>query len=124
MDVLHTAIDVSDLDATTEFYEDALGLEYSWEFDADGIRNYYVAGDDGTEIQFRYNTEEDVEIDPSGIDHLAVSVENTEAEVERLLEETDTEVVKGPLYVEAADATVAFITDPDGYVVELVQSHS
>jgi lactoylglutathione lyase len=125
MDVLHTAIRVSDLEATAAFYEDELGLSHSWDFERDGVTNYYVAGDESdTEIQFVYDPEDDDPVEPDGIDHVAVSVDDVEAEFERLVSETESEAVKSPTYVEDADATVAFVTDPDGYVVELVQSGS
>lgn len=121
MDVIHTAVEVSDLDATREFYEDALGLAESWQFALDGVVNHYVAGEDGTEIQFKHDPEREEPVEPSGIDHLAVSVDDAAGECERLVAETGCEVVLEPTVVEAANARAAFVTDPDGYVVELVE---
>ncbi|WP_247004766.1 VOC family protein [Halosolutus gelatinilyticus] len=119
MDVHHTAIRVSDLDATKEFYEDGLGLEYSYDFHTDdGVHNYYVTGDElGTEIQFTHDP--DAEIDPSGISHLAIIVEDADEVFERLVERTGCPVVREPATIEAANARAAFVEDPDGYEVEL-----
>jgi lactoylglutathione lyase len=119
MRFIHTALDVSDLDAMLEFY-DTLGLEYHDEFTLDGVRNVYVGDDDGMEIQFKYDPERDDPVDPSGIDHLAVEVEDVDAEFDRIVGETDCPVVHEPMTVEEADARAAFVEDPDGYVVELV----
>jgi len=48
MHATHTAVTVSDLEATTDFYEGVLGLEYQREFTGDdGVVNYYVGTDDG-----------------------------------------------------------------------------
>lgn len=123
MEVLHTAIQVSDLDQTRAFYEDALGLEHSWDFVLDGVRNYYVTGDEesGAEIQFQYDPDRDGDIEPAGIDHIAITVADVDATVDRLVAETDTEVISPPSDVADAGARTAFITDPDGYVLELIQ---
>ncbi|MCQ4334282.1 VOC family protein [Natronomonas sp. F2-12] len=121
MDVIHTAIRVSDLEEAREFFVDGLGLEENWSFTLDGVENVYVGGEHG-EIQLRYDPEgDDPESNRETIDHLAVSVDDADAETERMVEETGCEVIKGPLTVEAAGARVAFIEGPDGYVVELVE---
>ena len=120
MEVAHTALWVSDLDATAAFYEDVLGLEYRQEFVLDGVLNYYVGTEDGAELQFKYDEDADDEVDPSGIDHVAVTVDDTDATFERVVEEADPVVVMEPTTVDVAERRVAFVEDPDGYVVEFV----
>lgn len=121
MDVLHSAIWVSDIDQTLSFYVDALGLEKTREFESgDGATNVYVAGESDIEIQFKHDSEKPAP-KPSGFDHTAITVDDTDAEVERLVEETGCTVRRGPLTSESANARVAFIEDPDGYGVELIQ---
>ena len=121
MDVHHTAVRVSDLEATKGFYEDGLGLKFSKEFTTDdGVRNYYVTGDDlETEIQFAHDPNADEEIEPSGIVHLALLVDDVSETLDRVTERTDCEVLRGPITVDAVDARAAFIEDPDGYEVEI-----
>lgn len=121
MDVAHTALWVSDIDATTEFYEDALGLDYDREFELDGVLNYYVGSADGAELQFKYDPDTDDRVDPAGIDHVALTVEDTDATFERVVEAADPAVVLEPTTVDVAQRRVAFVEDPDGYVVEFVQ---
>lgn len=121
MDVIHTAVWVSDLEATKAFYLDALGLEHAWDFELEGTVNFYVSGDGDAEIQFKYDPDRDEPVDPAGIDHLAVSVDDTDAMLEHLQAETGCELLAGPMVVEAADVYVAFVADPDGYGVELVE---
>ena len=120
MEVVHTALWVSDLDATAAFYEDVLGLEYRQEFVLDGVLNYYVGTEDGADLQFKYDEDADVEVEPSGIDHVAVAVDDTDATFERVVDEADPVVVMEPTTVDVADRRVAFVEDPDGYVVEFV----
>ena len=123
MDVLHSAIWVSDMDQTLEFYCDALDLEKTREFESgDGARNVYVAGESDTEIQFKHHPDHGVpEQRGDGYDHVAIAVDDTDAEVERLVEETGCTVRRGPLTSEGANARVCFIEDPDGYGIELVE---
>jgi lactoylglutathione lyase len=121
MNVLHTAIWVSDLEVTAEFYRDGLGLEYSRDFSTAGVRNYFVAGGNGTEIQFKYDPERDLRVEPDGIDHLAVGVENLGATLDHLTGDRGSSVVKAPTKLEATGSTIAFVTDPDGYTIELIE---
>lgn len=120
MEVIHVALWVSDLDQTATFYEDVLGLEYDSQFEKDGVVNYYVGTDDGAELQFKYDPERTEPIDPSGIDHVALGVDDTDAEFERVMDAANPPVVVEPTDIEAVNRRVAFIEDPDGYVVELV----
>jgi lactoylglutathione lyase len=121
MRVIHTAIEVSDLDATVEFYEGVLGLDHHWDFTHDGVVNYYVSAEDGAEIQFKHDPDSDEPVDPAGIDHLALSVDDVDATFDRVVTESDCSVVLEPTDIEAAGRRAGFVTDPDGYVVEFVQ---
>ncbi len=124
MDVIHTAIWVSDLENAREFFVDGLGLEENWSFTLDGVENVYVGGEHG-EIQLRYDPDQGPpNSDRKTIDHIAVSVDDADAETERMVEETGCKVVEGPLSVDVADARVSFIEGPDGYVVELVEDRT
>jgi lactoylglutathione lyase len=124
MDVIHSAIWVSDLEATRAFFVDALGLEENWSFTLDGIENVYVGGEHG-EIQFRYAPDHAMPSpDRETIDHIAVAVEDVDAETARMVDETGCAVIDGPLTVDVAEARVSFIEGPDGYVVELVEDIS
>ena len=122
MDVIHTAIWVSDLDEARAFFVDALGLDENWSFTLDGVENVYVGGEDG-EIQLRYEPDRDVpEPDRRTIDHIAVSVDDVDAKTEEMVEKTGCAVVDGPVTMGAPSARVSFLDGPDGYVVELVES--
>ncbi|WP_224449949.1 VOC family protein [Haloprofundus salilacus] len=120
-DIIHTALRVSDIDATVAFYVDGLGLERNWEFTKDGVRNVYVGGEH-CDFQFKYDPEGDDATGPGGgFDHLAVGVDSTDEAFERLVDRSDPPVVTEPTTIERIDRRVAFVEDPDGYVVELVE---
>jgi len=118
MDVAHVAIWVSDLESSKAFYEDGLGLEYAKDFvGSDGVTNYFVSGETNTFIQLKYDDGEEVE--PSGIAHIAISVDDTDEVFERLASRDDCTVVQEPQ--DLSTVRNAFVADPDGYVLELEQ---
>jgi len=118
MESLHVCLTVSDADELASWYQDNLGFEYSWEFESGDTRNVYVASDDGFELQLS-DTEGDDEFEAgTAWDHFAVGVEN----VDETFEEIDHHgVVEEPGDQPAAGARTAFVKDPDGHVVELVE---
>jgi lactoylglutathione lyase len=116
MDVLHTAIDVTDLEAQAGFYEELLGLTHSREFEANGVRNYYVKGEGPAELQFRVVEEKDA---PAGLNHIPIAVEDVEATVAAAVEDWGSEVIMEPRAV-ADDRPIAFVSVPEGYAVELI----
>jgi len=120
MDVIHVCLNVSDADEIAQWYKDELGFEDSWEFTSeDGeTRNVYVADGNGFELQLSDTEGEDDFENGTAWDHLAVKVDDVDA----AFEEIDNHgVVKEPADQPAAGARTAFIEDPDGHVVELVE---
>jgi len=121
MDVIHTALWVSDIDRTREFYVDALGLTENWSFTGDdGVENVYIGGDNA-EFQFKYDPEGSPDIDSGTMAHVAVGVESTDETVERLVERVDPPIQRQPTTMDDLGLRIAFVEDPDGYVVELVE---
>lgn len=127
MQVVHTAIHVSDLDKMKEVFMDELGLEYVKDFEGgDGVTNFYVAGDGGASIQLKHDPDDEGPVEPSGIDHLSLSVDDSEALADRLSRRDDCRIVSGPKTVNdtVSDKRIAFVEIPDGYVLELEQDLS
>jgi len=117
--ILHVCLNVTDAAESIAFYEE-LGFEESWQFTtADGeTTNYYVADGDGVEIQLSETAgETDFEMG-SGWDHLALGVDDVDATVEDV---DHYGVVKAPGPQPEAGAYTAFIEDPDGHRVELIE---
>ena len=121
MALIHVCLNVGDADRTARWYRDQLGFEDSWEFTRGDTRHVYVTDDSGTEIQLS-DTDGVEEVDAgSAWDHLAVEVEDVEEAFDRI---ENHGVVEEPMDIPDADACVAFIEDPDGHVVELVEPQS
>jgi lactoylglutathione lyase len=121
MEFLHTCLNVSDVDRSVEWYTEQLGFEESWGFETpDGETvNRYVTDGNGVELQLS-DTDG---ASPGNVgdlwDHFAVLVDDVDA----AFEEIDNHGVRSePSDQPAAGARTAFIEDPDGHVVELVES--
>lgn len=125
MEVIHTAIWTSDLDRMKEFFIDEIGLTHSHDFvGEDGVTNYYVGGEDGATIQLKYDPDADISVDPSGLAHIAISVDDSEGLAHELAENPDCQIVVGPKEVHdgISQKRIAFVEGPDDYVVELEQT--
>ncbi|MFB6160255.1 MAG: VOC family protein [Haloferacaceae archaeon] len=122
-DAIHTAVHVRDLDAMLDFYVEGVGLTKTRSFTFRGVENHYVGGDHG-EIQFKYDPERSDPVEHgTGLDHLAVGVEDVDEAFASLVDSHDPTVEEAPMTVEpAGDARVAFVRDPEGYVCELVET--
>lgn len=124
MHAIHSSVWVNDLEATEEFYVDTLGLDVKDRLVStvyyEGSRNLFVGSGDGMEIQFKYDPERD-EIDPKGFDHFAFSVDNIDEELERITTSTGCPVVLEPTTMDEENVRIAFLKDPDGYKIELVE---
>jgi len=120
MDIIHVCLNVSDAERVADWYCEELGFERSWEFTTpDGdTRNLYVSDGKGVELQLS-DTEGETDVESgTAWDHLALGVDDVDAAFERI---DAYGVVKEPADQPAAGARTAFIEDPDGHVVELVQ---
>ncbi|WP_254545012.1 VOC family protein [Halomarina pelagica] len=120
MDLIHVRLAVSDADESADWYVEQLGFERSWEFTApDGsARHVYVADGNGFELQLTDAEGEDAIAEADRFDHLALGVEDVDAAFEAIDHHG---VVKEPGDQPEAGARTAFVRDPDGHVVELVQ---
>lgn len=120
MDLIHTCLNVADAAESVRFYTEQLGFEESWSFETEDGKttNRYVAADNGVELQLS-ETEGETDFEQgTAWDHVACGVES----VDEVFEEIDHYgVVQEPADQPAAGARTAFVKDPDGHVVELVE---
>lgn len=122
MELLHVCLNVADADRAADWYVSELGFERSWSFELDGgdTRNVYVADENGVELQLSESAGEDDFEPGTAWDHLGVSVEDVDAAVDEIDHHG---LVKGPMDLDEASARIAFIEDPDGHVVELIEPY-
>ena len=118
---LHTKLRVRDLDAAIRFYEQAFG--YALRSRRPGPEDSEIAflrlPDETTELQLSLVPGGEAFEVPARMLHLAFRVEDLEAVLARAVAAGAT-VRSGP-YTLPSGSIVAFVQDPDGYDVELVQ---
>lgn len=120
MAILHTCLNVADAERTADWYVEQLGFERSWEFTTpDGeTHNLYVADENGVEFQLSDTEGHTPSEQGDQYDHVALKVDDVDAAFEEI---DHFGVVKEPGDQPAAGARTAFIKDPDGHHVELIE---
>lgn len=125
---LHTMLRVKDLDASLDFYTRHLGMQELRRKDfPDGkfTLAFLGYGDEGsnTVIELTHNwDQEDAYDQGSAFGHLAIGVPDVYATCEALEKEgVSIPRPPGPMKFGGSSTHMAFIEDPDGYKIELIQ---
>ena len=120
-DLLHVSLWVADLERALAFYRDGLGFAVAREYVRRGDEdNVYLDDGTGRELQLKHVPGRAVAASREGFDHLAVEVADVETAVERL-EALGGSLRRGPNVASGDDFRYAFVEDPDGHRVELVE---
>lgn len=124
MKMLHTCIRVLDLDKSLKFYKEAIGLVETRRKDdkENKFTLVYLSDRDGSyELELTYNYDhEEPYIIGNGFSHTAVETDDLEASRKRH-EEMGYQVSK-ITGLSGGSAMYYFVTDPDGYRVEVIQA--
>lgn len=120
---LHTMIRVKDLDRSVAFYTGPLGMKElrRREVPEGKYTLVFVGYGDGPEVELTYNWDQAQPYEiGSGFGHLAVGMPDVYAACERMRGEGVT-ITREPGPVKFGTTVIAFVEDPDGYKVELIQ---
>lgn len=123
---LHTMIRVRDLDESLEFYTRLLGMRLLRRTDYPGGKFTLAfvgygdeAGHTVLELTHNWGREEPYEIG-TGFGHLAIGVPDIYAACETLAAE-GVKITRPPGPMAHGGTVIAFIEDPDGYKIELIE---
>jgi len=122
--MVHSMIRVLEEARSVDFYEKAFGLKVASRVPFDGFTLIYLSNPEtGFELELTVNAGRAEAYDlGNGYGHLAVTVEDIEAEYKRF---TDLGVTVGKLVEMPHEgkpfARFFFVTDPDGYKSEVIQ---
>ena len=118
---LHTCYRIGDIDRSVRFYE-ALGFEELRRMPIrdEAINVFMGLPGDGARLELTYNHGVDSYELGTGYNHIAVSVEDLDGTLERLAQK-GIEPEKPPYSVREGGSRIAFVRDPDGYRVELIE---
>ena len=123
---IHMMIRVLDLDRSIDFYRKAFGLEVADRFDFDTFTLVYLRGPESDfEIELTLNKgRTEPYTHGTGYGHVAFVVDDLDAEHRRFAElGLNPEPIKEFFREGALMARFFFVTDPDGYRIEVLQRH-
>ncbi len=125
MRILHTMIRVGNLDKSIEFYTSVLGMKLLRQKDfPEGKFTLafvgYGAEEDTTVIELTYNYGTDQYNIGDGFGHIAIGVNDIYKTCEQIKNHGG-KVTREPGPMQHGTTVIAFVEDPDGYKIELIQ---
>ena len=124
MKLLHTMIRVKDIKKSLDFYTKLFDLTIAKEMRLGDCNLTFLSDNHGeVQIELTYNDETPeggYEVG-TGFGHFAFGVESMDDFTQKL-HSLGYEYLYEPFKVDGYDLTIAFVKDPDGYEVELVQN--
>ena len=128
MRLLHTMLRVGNLKESLKFYCDILGMKLLRQKDYPGGKftlAFVGYGDesDNTVLELTYNWEVEQYELGNAYGHIALGVDDIYSTCEQLKAQ-GAKVVREPGPMKHGSTVIAFVEDPDGYKVELIQESS
>jgi lactoylglutathione lyase len=125
MKIDHASITVKDMNESLDFYCKTLGLNLvsRREIPENMAEIAFVSGSAGTDnvgIELTYWKEKKDWTDGDQLDHIAFVVDDTRKAVEEFRRE-GVEIAKEPYSLSGSKSIIAFIKDPNGIWLELIQ---
>ncbi len=125
MKFLHTMLRVKDLDKSIAFYTNILGMK---ELERTENHDYrytlvfvgYGTQTDSTTIELTYNWDTDAYEMGTAFGHIALGVKDIYAACDKI-KKLGGNITREAGPVKGGSTHIAFITDPDGYQIELIQ---
>src|SRR3954451_11902658 len=121
---LHTMLRITNPEQSRSFYE-ALGFTFTRDMDI--VRNgeleatnyFFSLGDDENVLELTYNHDGRTYELGTGYGHIAIAVDDLDGALERLAEQA-IRPDREPYRVREGGSRLTFVTDPDGYRIELI----
>jgi lactoylglutathione lyase len=126
MRLLHTMLRVGDLEASIRFYCDVLGMTLlrREDFPSGKFTLAFVGygnESDNTVIELTHNWDTSAYAIGDGYGHIAIGVDDIYGTCEKIASKGG-KVVRQPGAMKHGNTVIAFVEDPSGYKVELIQS--
>lgn len=117
----NVALLVTDLEKSVAFYTRVIGLQVLTTIETDEVKEVIVGGKDvGSQLMLARRVEQDSPVNPSGFWKVFVHTDDLDGVLLRA-RDAGAEVTQEPIVIERFRLTLAFVKDPDGYLIELGQ---
>jgi lactoylglutathione lyase len=125
MRLLHTMLRVGNLQASIDFYTQLMGMkllnksenkEYRYTLAFIG----YAQESDATVLELTYNWDKHQYDMGDAFGHIAIGVDDIYTQCE-FIEQQGGDVYRKPGPVKGGKSVIAFVRDPDGYAIELIE---
>lgn len=119
----HTMVRVTDIEKSLKFYQEVLGLRLSRTMELPDATLYFITDEaGGFEIELTYNhtLPEGGYVLGTQFGHFAFDVEDMDKFTERL-KEHGLDYFRPPFLIKPEGPKIAFVKDPDGMQIELIE---
>lgn len=126
MKLLHTMIRVKNIEESLKFYTELMNMKLAEKRRLEDCWLYFLTDESNTnQIELTYNDEtpKDGYKIGNGFGHLAFSVESFE-EFTKKMETLGYKYLYEPFDLTGKGSLIAFVNDPDGYEIELIEKVS
>ena len=125
MRILHTMLRVGDLDRSISFYTEVMGMQLLRQSDNEQYRYTlafvgYQPEKEGAVLELTYNWDESEYDLGTGYGHIAIEVDDAADTCEAIRNAGGT-VTREAGPVKGGSTVIAFVQDPDGYKIELIE---
>ena len=125
MRILHTMLRVGDLDRSISFYTEVMGMQLLRKSDNEQYRYTlafvgYQPEKEGAVLELTYNWDESEYDLGTGYGHIAIEVDDAADTCDAIRNAGGT-VTREASPVKGGSTVIAFVQDPDGYKIELIE---
>ena len=123
MKFLHVMIRVKDINKSLKFYQELFDMNLVNEMELEDSKLYFLSDEDGQtqiELTHNFNTPKDGYKNGETFGHFAFSTRNME-DFENKMKEFGINWLVEPFVLENYDMKIAFLKDPDGNEIELIE---
>jgi lactoylglutathione lyase len=122
MKILHTCLNVSDLERSIDFYSKNIGLNFvsRREIKQNNAEIAFFQDEFGNAIELTHWRDKKTLAEGDNFDHIAFAVDNM-AETMKELKSRGVVIAMEPFSLQESSSKIAFIKDPDGNWLELVE---